>query len=215
MLLLERDDLIKTSDLPNIEEADWNYRFILGFFQRLRFKLAISLLSGQRFDTLLEIGYGSGIFLPELAKYCKNLFGVDQHRYSNEIMRILLKYNVQANLISGDATKLLFKENFADCIVIISTLEYISDLDSACENIRRVLTPNGLLIVVTPGFSPIVDLGFRLLSRSNALQQFGDRRRSIIATLKKYFSIDQMLSIPAYSPKIITIYNALKLINIK
>ena len=71
---LPRDQLIKTGE-P--DEAYWNYRPILGFIQGLSFHVVVSVLSKHRFQRLLELGYGSRIFMPELSKYCDDLYGID------------------------------------------------------------------------------------------------------------------------------------------
>jgi hypothetical protein len=49
-----------------VDHGNWNYRPILGPIQQIRFYLIRSRLRGSYAQRLLEIGYGSGIFLPEL-----------------------------------------------------------------------------------------------------------------------------------------------------
>ena len=61
--LLPREALIQTGE---VDHADWNYRPLLGMIQRLRFRLILRILAGRKYHRLLEIGYGSGVFMPEL-----------------------------------------------------------------------------------------------------------------------------------------------------
>src|SRR4029078_12268937 len=75
--LLPEEVLVKTGP---VDHADWNFRPVLGVIQRARFRLLLDLLGGERVDRLLEVGYGSGVFLPELARRCRSLYGVDIHR---------------------------------------------------------------------------------------------------------------------------------------
>ena len=75
--LLPPEVLIKTSE---VDHADWNYRPLLSWIQRLRFRHIVSMLAGERFQRLLEVGYGSGIFMPELKQYCDELYGIDLHK---------------------------------------------------------------------------------------------------------------------------------------
>jgi tRNA G46 methylase TrmB len=63
--LLPPSALLRTGP---VDHADWNYRPLIGTVQRIRFRLVCRLLGNGRFDRLLEIGYGSGVFMPELAK---------------------------------------------------------------------------------------------------------------------------------------------------
>ena len=72
--LLPLDVLKKTG---NVDHADWNYRFFLGYIARQRFRLILKLLGEGQFENLLEIGYGSGIFIPQLASFGKNIYGID------------------------------------------------------------------------------------------------------------------------------------------
>ena len=93
--LLPPDALLHTGEL---DHADWNYRPVLGAIQRLRFTLVKSLLPEERVQRLLELGYGSGVFLTELARHCAELFGIDVHPCNQEIMRLLSRYGVRAQL---------------------------------------------------------------------------------------------------------------------
>ena len=73
--LLPRDALVKTNEL---DQADWNFRPLLGWVQRLRMRCVASVLaSSPRAERLLEVGYGSGVFVPELARHADNVFGAD------------------------------------------------------------------------------------------------------------------------------------------
>ena len=76
--LLPRDALVKTNEL---DQADWNFRPVLGWVQRLRLRCVASVLtSSPRATRLLEVGYGSGVFVPELARHADDVFGADVHR---------------------------------------------------------------------------------------------------------------------------------------
>jgi ubiquinone/menaquinone biosynthesis C-methylase UbiE len=210
MRLLPGYALIKTSA---VDYADWNFRPLLGFIQRMRFKLVIRLLPKHRMSRLLEIGYGSGVFLPELACHCKELYGFDIYPYQKRVTELLSGYNVSANLFSGNPTPLPFKERCFDCIVAVSTLEFIEDLDTVCTEIKRILKPNGLFIIVTPGYSFLTDLGLWILTGEKAKDSYANRRLSLIRILVRYFAIQQIVRIPALGSSIICLYRGLKLCN--
>lgn len=180
MRLLPRKSLIKTS---SADHADWNYKPVLGWIQRLRFELAASLIGAQRYGRLLEIGYGSGVFMPELAKYCGELYGVDPHDHGPDVAAKLAAQGVTANLHSSGAESLPFCDDSFDCVVAVSSLEFVSDLEQVCQEIDRVLTPNGRLVVITPGLTPVIDTG------NSPKDEFGDRRELILPTLQRWFSV--------------------------
>jgi predicted TPR repeat methyltransferase len=98
--LLPPEALVKTGD---VDHADWNYKPILGRISRARFHLIKELIGNRRAERLLEIGYGSGVFLPELAGYADNLYGSDIHHEHARVKKKLAEFNIKANLFSGGA----------------------------------------------------------------------------------------------------------------
>jgi ubiquinone/menaquinone biosynthesis C-methylase UbiE len=205
MKLLPKELLVKTGP---VDHADWNYRPILGPISRTRFRAIGAMLRGQRFSRLLEMGYGSGVFLPELGAHTDELFGVDLHKFAPTVSEHLKKANLSAQLFSSDARSLPFPAHFFPCVVAVSVLEFVDDLDAVCCEIRRVLTADGVLLVVTPGSSPILDAGLKLLTGESASRDFGSRRQNLIPTLLRHFSVreEHKLGLP-----FLPLYTALKL----
>ena len=173
LTLLPREALIKTNP---VDEADWNFRPLLGWIQRKRFQLTVELLGAEHYHRLLEIGYGSGVFLTEIVRHCDELYGIDPHPMNQAVMDVLARRGVMAQLFSGDAATLPFDDHMFDCIVSVSAMEVVTDLEAACGEIRRVLTPEGVVVVVTPGTSALVDLGLKILTGKSAKDDFGNRR---------------------------------------
>jgi SAM-dependent methyltransferase len=192
--LLPKEALIKTGP---VDHADWNYRPFLGWIQRLRFKLAASLVRKQQpIQKLLKVGYGSGIFMPELSQYCDELYGLDIHPMPEQVTEILEQYGVRAHLTSASAVSMPFPDQMFDGITVVSALEFVEPLEAACQEFKRVLKPGGFLVVITPGHSPVVDLGLKILTGESARKDFGDRRDAIIPTLLKHFKVEKQLLVP-------------------
>jgi SAM-dependent methyltransferase len=206
--LLPRDELIKTGP---VDEADWNFRPILGAIQRKRFQLVLKLLDNCRFHRLLEVGYGSGVFLTELMRHCSELYGIDPHPMPEQVETVLARHGVTARLYSGDAAAMPFTDAFFDCVVAVSSLEFIPDLARACREIARVLTPDGIFVVVTPGCSALVDFGLKVLTGSRAADDFGDRRQRVLSTLSRHFIVQERLSFPPFGGGLARLYTALRL----
>jgi ubiquinone/menaquinone biosynthesis C-methylase UbiE len=206
--LLQLDALIKTGP---VDHADWNYKPVLGWIQRQRFRLALSFLPKERAGRVLEIGYGSGVFLPELARHCTELYGVDIHAKNHEIAARLRKNGVYAQLSVATAERLPFDDASFDYAVAVSTLEFVADLPAACGEIARILKPNGSLIVITPGHSPLVDFGLRLLTREDAKKDFGDRRQSLIKLLSERFRVKQKSLFPSIGGRFVCLYKGFEL----
>lgn len=129
---------------------------------------SLSLLPERHIGRLLEIGYGSGVFLPELAKRCDELYGIDPHRAAASVARNLAAHRVHAGLFSGSAVALPFQEASIDCLVAVSCLEYVEPFDHAVAEFKRVLKPGGSLVFVTPSNSPLLDAAHYLLTGCRA-----------------------------------------------
>ncbi len=209
--LLPLNELKKTG---NVDHADWNYRFILGYIQRQRFKLILKLIGDRKFENILEIGYGSGVFIPQIAEFAKNIYGIDIHNQNNSIMELLGKYNIKPKLFSGSVEEMPFEDDSFDCIISISALEFVDNLDAACLEIKRVLKKNGYLHVVTPGYSKILDLGVKILTGKNARDDYGYKREKTIPILIKNFRIEKKIIYPRFNLGV-KMYNVLQLLPLK
>jgi ubiquinone/menaquinone biosynthesis C-methylase UbiE len=206
--LLPSHSLIKTGP---VDHADWNYRPFLGYVSRLRYHLVRALLP-VRTCRILEIGYGSGVFLPELARRCDELFGLDVHSRNDEVARILDARGVRASLATGSVTATPFESGAFDRIVAVSTLEFIDDLPAACAELTRILKPNGALIAVMPGSSPILDAGLKFFTGKTAEQDYRGRRDKVMPALRKHFDVRRLLTAPKRGGRVICIYTALDLV---
>ena len=135
--LLPLTSLIKTGE---VDHADWNYRPLLGTISSARFRLIKKMLVERQGERLLEIGYGSGVFLPELAKHVDEICGVDVHLKTTEIQEKLIELGVKAKLLSGGAEKMQWEDKSFDFVVAVSALEFVSDLDAVCKEVKRIVT---------------------------------------------------------------------------
>ena len=208
--LLPPDALLKTGD---VDHADWNHKPFLGTISRARFYLIKELLGARRGAKLLEIGYGSGIFLPELSNYADEIYGVDVHHETAQVAEKLAPFAAvkPENLTAGGAEKMIWQNDFFDSVVAVSALEFVADLDAVCGEVSRILQPSGSFFVVTPGQSPILDFGLKILTGKSAKEDFADRREAILPTLFKHFTVKKQLAYPKYGSRLIKLYTALEL----
>ncbi len=207
LTLLPRAALVKTGEF---DHADWNYRGPLGYVSRQRFALVVSLLPPEPVERLLEIGYGSGVFLPELRRHCRELFGADVHGRNADVARALGANGVDATLRNGSAESLPFDDETFDRVVAVSTYEFVGDVHRAVRELARVLKPDGRAIVVVPGDHPLLDAGLRLATGADARRDFGDRRRHVIPALENEFEVECRIGFPAFFGPL-QLYRALRL----
>jgi ubiquinone/menaquinone biosynthesis C-methylase UbiE len=206
--LLPANVLVKTGP---VDHGEWNFRPILGWIQRLRFRMIQSLLPVRPVTRLLEVGYGSGIFMPTLAESCYELYGIDIHPFHHTVEDRLKVFHIKAELQSGSAEVLPYPSDFFDTVVAVSCLEFIEDIEVAVLELHRVLKPDGHLILVTPGYSPILDWGLKLLTGESAQQDYNDRRQRLLPTLQQFFNIHQKQVFPSVISSFLCLYTALKL----
>jgi ubiquinone/menaquinone biosynthesis C-methylase UbiE len=206
--LLPKSALIKTGE---VDHADWNYRPLLGTISSARFRLVNKLLNGKQEGSLLEIGYGSGVFMPQLSHYAKKLYGIDIHDRNQEISRKLSDLNIHADLVSGRAENMPYADDSFDIVVAVSTLEFVDNLNQVCQEVKRILKPNGNFVVVTPGKSALIDFGLKVMTGVSAQEDFGNSRNLIIPTLRRSFNIKKELKFPKKASSIVKLYTALEL----
>jgi len=191
--LLPAHALIATSA---IDHADWNFRPVLGWIERARYHLTLDLLGVRHFHRLLEIGYGSGVFVPELATRCDQLYGVDTHKRAADVSKALLSVEVTAHLAEASAIALPFADRKFDCVVAVSVLEFVEGLEQAAREIQRILDPDGILVMVTPAHSRLADAGLKVLTGKSARRDFGDRREATIPTMLRHFRVVESKTFP-------------------
>jgi SAM-dependent methyltransferase len=206
--LLPRQELVKTGE---VDHDDWNFRPMLGAISRRRYHLAVALLAGHHFGRLLEIGHGSGVFLPELAGFCDELHGIDVHDRHGEVAAALARAGVRAHLARAGMEVLPYADGFFDGLIAVSALEFVPDLEAGCLEARRVLRPGGVFVVVTPGVSPVADLGLRVLTGKSARRDFGDRRQAVLPTLRRHFRVERELTVPRVGRSLVHLYTAMRL----
>jgi len=204
--LLPREALLKTGD---VDHAAWNYDGVLGFVSRRRFALVRSLLPKRRVRKLLEVGYGSGVFFPALAKHADALYGADIHDRPADVTAVLAKAGISAQLVTAPAEALPYPDGTFDVVLAVSTFEFVNDARKAITELARVLTPDGRIIVVTPGQSPLLDLALRIFTGESAEADFGDRRKLVVPTLTSELRHERSAYFPLAFP--LPVYRALRL----
>jgi ubiquinone/menaquinone biosynthesis C-methylase UbiE len=111
-----------------------------------------SVLRPQPGERLLEIGPGTGYYSCELAEWVAptgtlELFDLQQE-FLDHAMRAAADRGL-ANLVptQGDATQLPFEDASLDGVILTAVLGEIPDRLAALREVRRVLKPEGRLVV--------------------------------------------------------------------
>ncbi|HEX3243457.1 MAG TPA: methyltransferase domain-containing protein [Solirubrobacterales bacterium] len=124
-----------------------------------------SVLVPQPGERVLEIGPGTGYYTFHMADWVGHDGRIEifdlQQEFLDHVMR---GSGVRANIVptQGDATELPYEDHSMDAVVLTAVLGEIPDPGAALREIRRVLRPEGRLVVGElfgdPHFTPLGSL---------------------------------------------------------
>lgn len=103
-------------------------------------------------SSVLEVGCGTGRFLPFMAEKGCNITGID---ISEEMLKVARRRVDQSEhkkitLLQNDADEIPFRDNSFDIIYSILVINLIPDFKTAFREINRVIKPGGLFIFSVP-----------------------------------------------------------------
>jgi SAM-dependent methyltransferase len=134
-------------------------------------------------DSVLEIGYGSGIFFYELARRSRQLIGIDVHTHAAQIREDLVSDGLTPGLAQASGMALPFRDASFDAVVIVSALEFMSEPIACLKESLRVLRPGGRLVAVTPRVLGWADWLYQQLSGIDAERDFQGGRQRVQAAI--------------------------------
>ena len=191
------------------DPVDYYYHPLVGWLYRARLGLAVDLLGPPRYDSILEVGYGSGIFLPELARHAESIAGIDIHTESAQVSAMLERLGLEADLREGTLFELPWREGAFDGVVCLSVLEHLVELDAALDEFRRVLRPGGVAVLGFPTRNPLTD-GFFRLAGYNPRAILPSSHADILAAADRHsgFTVEKRRHFPRFLPTPVSAYVA-------
>ena len=177
-----------------------------------RLKIAIDFINGQTYDNFLEIGFGSGILLPELASRTKRLTAIDQHNYIGIVKNIIESKNIQADLLKADILDMPFPDNTFDGILCLSVLEFIKDVPQAIKEIKRIAKPKAKIVIGSPVLNFLTDFCYKIIKYKQHSQMHKSDHKIIIKHIKNNFQINKIKTYPAFLPLNLSLFFILKAI---
>jgi ubiquinone/menaquinone biosynthesis C-methylase UbiE len=112
-----------------------------------RYGLCLDIVAGR---DVLDIASGEGYGSALLARAAGSVVGIDVDPLA--VQHAAGRYADQANLrfMSGDCTNIPVASESIDVVISFETLEHITAHDEMLKEVRRVLRPDGCLIISTP-----------------------------------------------------------------
>jgi 2-polyprenyl-3-methyl-5-hydroxy-6-metoxy-1,4-benzoquinol methylase len=145
------------------DPIDYYYRPLTAPLYRARLRHALALLGPGPYDALLDVGYGSGVFLPELARRARRLVGVDVHAGRAGVEATARALHIAVELHDASLYELPFADGEFDALVCMSVLEHLRDLDGALDELTRVVHRGGRLVLGVPVRNAATSSFFRLV----------------------------------------------------
>jgi len=172
----DRFDPYALNDSPRLR------RLFEGLFQRY--------LPAPPCDRLLDVGCGTGIYFRALAPHAKRIDAID---CSDDMIQVAREYCETVNLnnihpATGSVESLDWPAETFDTVVAMDVLHHITNLNTAIDELHRVLKPGGRVLIFEPNiknplmfFAHAIPAEERLAlrrSRPSALRAIMERRFS-------------------------------------
>jgi len=190
---IEIPDKIYLKKTGEVDYYNWNYQFPISLIQKYRFKRIVDLLGERRYPSLLEVGTGSGVFLPELSKHCETLYACDIHDHYEHIDALCDHYHIANYKINRqNIENTNYPDSSFDVIIAVSVLEFVKNIRNAIDEIKRILKPCGIFITICPMQNSLLDSFLAFYSNKKPSEEFGNSRKLVTKIIQENFKVLKM-----------------------
>ena len=131
-----------------------NLNLNLKRWPRNRHEGALKFLNIKRSSKVLDVGCGGGVVLRHLVKKSNFVYGIEL-----SLKRAIKIKNVFNNKVTISEANIEerseFKENFFDIIILSDVIEHVVNRFDAMKELKRILKPNGIIVILTPNLAKI------------------------------------------------------------
>lgn len=211
-LYLPSRSLVK---MTNEEDpVDYYYHWLTAAAYKKRLLMALNALGDGHFSSLLEVGFGSGILLPELARRTKALYGVETHGEIEAVRHMLRAEGIKAELDTGSILSLSYDTNSFEGVVCLSVLEHMNEteLPIAVSELKRVASKDGVIVTGFPVRNVATDVFYRIVGfRPRDIHP--SSHRDIINEMKNQIGQVTITTWPSLLPLDLSLYVVCRCIN--
>lgn len=152
------------------------YLPVFGVMYRRRVELCLDQCKGG--ESILEVGFGSGLTFLNLNDKYKKIHGLDLTCDVNVVKGVFAPHGISPDLRNGNVLAMPYADNQFDTVLLISILEHLKpdELQQAFNEIHRVLKPGGQVVYGVPVERPFMVFMFRLLGYDIRQHHFSTER---------------------------------------
>ncbi|MBN2042170.1 MAG: class I SAM-dependent methyltransferase [Candidatus Aenigmarchaeota archaeon] len=119
--------------------------------QKKKIEIIMKMFETHRNGRILDVGCGDGLISSMLAKRTgAKAYGLDISKNSIEKAKTR---GVEAAAVNIDRDGIPLPENYFDGVLCGDIIEHIYDTEGLIENVRKVLKPNGYVVISTPNIA--------------------------------------------------------------
>jgi len=173
------------------------YLPVFGGMYRRRVELCLDQCKGG--DSILEVGFGSGLTFLNLNEKYKKIHGLDLTCDVNIVQKVFAAHNIQPDLRNGNVLSMPYADNQFDTVLLISILEHLKpqELEQAFKEIKRVLKPGGQIVYGVPVERPFMVFMFRMLGYNIRKHHFSTEIE-VKEAAEKFFKKEQVHAMKAF-----------------
>ena len=128
------------------------------------------LQRGAGAERALEIGPGSGVYLPTLADAAERVLASDIERAYLDRLAPLAEQLGNVRLVSDDITRSSFADGAFDLVVCSEVIEHIADSPAALREMHRIMRADGTLLLSTPQRYSLLELASKIAFLPGVIQ---------------------------------------------
>ena len=120
-----------------------------------------NLINLKRVKSFIDIGCGNGRHLKSLSSklYNCNLIGIDHSskeidQLNSEFKNYICKNQNNYEFIEGDIRELNIENSSQDLVICSEVLEHVPNFERVLNECKRILKPNGVLLISVPSYLP-------------------------------------------------------------
>jgi len=165
--------------------------------------MVYDLVKNAHFKKMLEVGTGSGIFVPTLSTLADEIVAADIHDNLAKVQELIPKEDLKCKVKFeyGSITKIGYPKDTFSGVVSISMLEHIKDLDKAFSEVKNVMTKGGAFIIGIPADNIFTKIGYILIGEGKVIKQHHcNTHGDIFRALNKHFKITKVKKFPFIFP---------------